>query len=86
MVVPSLRRNLKIDQWVVISEQTSMTFSEFQDLDEYIIQAIYNAVVDRVEAQNKNQQKTIDNITNQINSTKDQNVLAKIEKPSFLFD
>ena len=74
-----------INMWVAINQVTSMSFSEFEDYDEFVQEAIYHAVSEVIEERNKQQKAVIDDLKKDDSNTPYISPMSQIAKPSFSF-
>jgi hypothetical protein len=82
LVAANFRRFYKLHKWVTIAAVTNMNFEEYKNMDDYTIEALYQECCDYVKVQNEQQQKSLANMTKQIESMR-QMTSAPIQTPRF---
>lgn len=80
----NIRQLSNLDKWISIATITHMPLEEYLNLDEFWQEAVFGAVQEYIEAQNKEQKKSFEDMTKRIEDLKPHSSpLNNIAKPSF---
>lgn len=83
-VAQNIRKKAQLDLWVAVANVTHMTLEDFLNLDEFWQQAVFESVNHFVKEQNKEQQKSLNSMTERIEQLRPySSPMAAVPKPQF---